>query len=674
MKPLTSLVRTFLGAIVAVACAGEARAQLGPILRITPPPFDTTLCGTSECRALTFSNVGDAPLTIFSISGIDAPFAGGTPTPLTILPGSPRTLQICYSPTVAPRRDTSIVNVRADGRLSLSIAMLFDASGSMGNPIMFTGSDTASTTTTRIAAANAAGKEFIKSLVDTLGVRDEAAVIRFSNGWQVLRDFTSNRADLNGAFPIAASGGTCLYDAVIRTGNLLRTRNVAGRRVMIILSDGDDAGCAGLTLTDALQSVQTPDPIRIFTVGVGGGLSAAGTAALQQLAATTRGRYFQAVNAQDLITVYQSIARLLSQDTLDQSFTMTARAVTPIMAVSPGIVTFDSVRVGERASRSVTIRNIGDAPMAGIDTTGFSGAFTATIGSIAPILPGDSAIIPIAFTPTFLRVQSGAGTFTYNGCSALPATVAFGGVGYDTLTLAVRDSIRARAGSRVLIPVYIDSILPAAYMVDSLALTVEYNRTLLYPLDTPVVTTGTPSDGMTIEPIATVYDGTLARTTYRLRGNTLASATPGAIILRLAFLALHGNAVSTPVTITGASFADGNPRMGATGPAFYEADSLCYLDQRLIDASPRYLGLLKRVATDRGGATATIGYQILAATTARLTLHDELGRQVRELFDGPADAGEFERSFPTSDLPNGIYYLRLMAGGTQDVKLLVVAK
>ena len=42
----------------------DSVANIGPVLQIVPPVFDTTLCGTTECRTLTLRNVGTDPLQV----------------------------------------------------------------------------------------------------------------------------------------------------------------------------------------------------------------------------------------------------------------------------------------------------------------------------------------------------------------------------------------------------------------------------------------------------------------------------------------------------------------------------------------------------------------------------------------------------------------------------------
>lgn len=653
---------------VTFGSAVELHAQLGPILRVVPPAFDTTLCGTVECRDVTFENIGDAPLRVFSADALTAPFSGNITTPFTLQPRQRTSFQICYTPSAAPRRDTQEVMVRANGRLSLSIAMLFDTSGSMGSMIGGSGGDTSSVTTARIVAANAAGRRFVGTLVDTLGIRDTVAVCRFSNGYAVTQGFTTDRAALDRAIPAGTGGGTCLYRAILQTNALLRTQNAPGRRVMIVLADGADDGCNGVTLNNVIQNSISPDPIRIFTVAIG----AADVTELRQIATATGGEFFTASGEQGLMAVYDSIAVLLSQNNLEQPFSINGRSVTPIMDVTPTSINFDSVRIGSRECRMVTITNNGDAPLDMVSLTGFTGDFTISNPNIPVLQPGMSTQAEICFDPSRLRVRTATGAFTYTSCAPRSINVSLRGVGYDSLVVNLRDTIVGRPGSTIEIPVYLREPLPAFYDVNDYELSVSYNKTMLYPADTFAVTGGTISQPLLAGAHATSYDNDRATTTVTFSGGTLQSADSNGTLIRLRFLVLHGNAMQTPVTIASARFADGNPKLGLAGPGLFATDSLCYQEQRLIDASARYMGLLKMVASDAGGTGATARYQITEPANIRLRLYDGLGRQVRMIADGYRSAGEYDARFGTADLPRGIYYLHLEAGAAQDVKLLMI--
>jgi hypothetical protein len=682
MKPLpVPLSATLLIAFMLLLTAsGSLMAQLGPMLRVEADPtnFDTTLCGTTKCRQITFRNVGDALLTVQSIQNLSFPFSGAFSAPFQLAPGQGRSFEACYSPTTAPVIDSQRVTVEANGRVPLSIAMIFDTSGSMSiNDFMDmqTGE-----TIRRIDAANRAGRQFVSKLVDTLGIRDEAAIFRYSSGsaptfgFFQKTSFTSNRGDLIAAIPTSIGGGTCTFQAVRQTLEQIRTRNIAGRRVIVLLSDGDDGNCGGLTLSTLLAEAVNPDPVRIFTIGIGNGITANGRQSLQNLADGTGGRFFSATTVQGLLAVYDSIATLLSQNVQSQSFSVRGRAVAPVMVVNPASVDFDSVRVGTSRCLPVTITNTGDAPLVVSNVSGLTPPFSMQIPAIPTIEPGASTTVDFCFTPERLRVQSGNITFAYNSCTSPQEQLALRGVGYDSVAIALIDSFTAKPGSMIQVPVYLRGTIPASYEVGELRFAVAFNKTMLFPADQPFVTDGTLSSVMPIGTHLREFGDSTLVVTYTLRGGTLVNPAPEGILVRLNFLVLHGNAMVTPIRLIEASLADGNPKTGLVTPGRFTADSICYQEQRLIDASERIGGVIRKVALLGADPVAMVSYQVMTPATVRLGLYDATGREIERAVDGWRENGEFEAAINTAELPNGIYFLRLTANGVSDVKPMSITR
>lgn len=109
--------------------------------------------------------------------------------------------------------------------------------------------------------------------LEVLEPGDEAAVIDFNDYVRVSQDFSADQAALTRAIQSAIpTGGTALYDAVWRTSRLLA--DFDGRRVMVLLSDGQDMDVAGLdpgslhTLDEALEQALRNE-VMIFSIGLG---------------------------------------------------------------------------------------------------------------------------------------------------------------------------------------------------------------------------------------------------------------------------------------------------------------------------------------------------------------------------------------------------------------------
>jgi VWFA-related protein len=109
--------------------------------------------------------------------------------------------------------------------------------------------------------------------LDVLEPGDEAAVVDFNDYVRVSHDFSADKAALTRAIQSAIpTGGTALYDAVWRASRLLA--DFDGRRVMVLLSDGQDMDIGGLdpgslhTLDEALEQALRNE-VMIFSIGLG---------------------------------------------------------------------------------------------------------------------------------------------------------------------------------------------------------------------------------------------------------------------------------------------------------------------------------------------------------------------------------------------------------------------
>jgi len=70
---------------------------------------------------------------------------------------------------------------------------------------------------------------------------DETFVINFSDQAYLDQDFTSDIGALqNGLAPLSQSGGTALYDTVITAADKMERSATRPRKVLIVITDGDD--------------------------------------------------------------------------------------------------------------------------------------------------------------------------------------------------------------------------------------------------------------------------------------------------------------------------------------------------------------------------------------------------------------------------------------------------
>jgi VWFA-related protein len=154
----------------------------------------------------------------------------------------------------------------------VSIILALDASGSMRKK-----------ETDVIASARA--------FADALRPQDELGVMLFADDAKLVHDLATSRNGTQEAIDgYTTNGGTALYDALSQA--LTRLQTVAGRRVVVLMTDGRDENNPGngpgslSSLADVLKQLKGSG-VTVFTLGLG---SKVDTAPLQQFAEISGGR------------------------------------------------------------------------------------------------------------------------------------------------------------------------------------------------------------------------------------------------------------------------------------------------------------------------------------------------------------------------------------------------
>ncbi len=187
---------------------------------------------------------------------------------------------------------TYLASSKGEERIPLSIALTLDTSGSMRDSIAFL-------------------KEAATYFTGKLEATDQALVVQFNESVKSSSEFTDDmdRLDsfING---MQVWGGTALYDGVMYGLDRLRTR--PGRKALILLSDGDDtASSAGKGQVTALaKSLE----VSVYAVGIQGFDTPRGF--LKDLAQDTGGLYFFPNKVNELIKVFEAIAKDLKNNYL----------------------------------------------------------------------------------------------------------------------------------------------------------------------------------------------------------------------------------------------------------------------------------------------------------------------------------------------------------------------
>jgi VWFA-related protein len=199
----------------------------------------------------------------------------------------------------------TIKNLTQEKNLPLTIGILLDTSGSQTNVLPL---------------EKDSGSRFLKEVLTT---KDEAFLISFDVNVDLLADFTSSpreidrsiqKASINtasssagvpgiggGPFPTSNPRGTLLYDAVY-LGAHDKLQSQTGRKIMIILTDGEDQG-SQYKIKDAIEAAQKANvivyPILIADRAsyLAAGEIYMGSSAMEQLATQTGGRVINVGNS-----------------------------------------------------------------------------------------------------------------------------------------------------------------------------------------------------------------------------------------------------------------------------------------------------------------------------------------------------------------------------------------
>jgi VWFA-related protein len=169
-------------------------------------------------------------------------------------------------------------------------------------------------------------------LREVLRPKDLTFVLHFDVEVELLQDFTADlhlldkaidETEINGGgvrtrgtFPSGDAGGaTHLYDAIYLSSREL-LKNEVGRKVLILLTDGEDQG-SKVKIEAALEAAQKSDVI-IYSVEISDrafynrhGMGYGGDSVLRRLSDDTGGRVIQANSSKDTSAAFQQIAREL---------------------------------------------------------------------------------------------------------------------------------------------------------------------------------------------------------------------------------------------------------------------------------------------------------------------------------------------------------------------------
>ncbi|MAT39277.1 MAG: hypothetical protein CL946_06710 [Ectothiorhodospiraceae bacterium] len=177
-----------------------------------------------------------------------------------------------------------------------SVALVFDASGSMSGP--------------GIEGAKDAAHRFVELMDST---RDEAAIIWYNSSVTVEQEVTSSKQLLDAAIDrIPTSGGTAIYDGAYEGVRELISNGTTSCKAVIAVTDGAD-NASNRTPPEVI-ALANRNNIRVFTVGLGNQVQ---DAQLQTIADLTGGRYYQAQSPDVLTSIYEEISTIVEKGYLE---------------------------------------------------------------------------------------------------------------------------------------------------------------------------------------------------------------------------------------------------------------------------------------------------------------------------------------------------------------------
>lgn len=170
--------------------------------------------------------------------------------------------------------------------------------------------DTSESMEQRVMLARSAAIRFLQELRPD----DNASVYRFDSEVEQIQDYSTSRDLGDIAFSIRAEGMTALNDAVLRAATDLGQRSES-RRAVVLLSDGADTrskASAGKALEAALASNATIYAVDMASINRASSRTPNASAALQNFASKTGGRYISSPGGPVMREAFGQIAEELS--------------------------------------------------------------------------------------------------------------------------------------------------------------------------------------------------------------------------------------------------------------------------------------------------------------------------------------------------------------------------
>jgi hypothetical protein len=267
---------------------------------------------------------------------------------------------------------------------------------------------------------------------------------------------------------------------------------------------------------------------------------------------------------------------------------------------------------------------------------------------------GDS-IIPGATSRSFTVDDLGTYSVTVtdtNGCKSRSNPYQVTGETIATSSVTIPRTLQANPGDVVFVPIILESSqsLPAGPKTFSAIF--RYDRTLLYPIDTGIVTGVAPGGEHTVE-----FHGYWSGT-----GDTIGVAH---------FVAMLGDSDSTPLVIDKFTWNTDCPVLATFNGGNVQLNICRQGGARLLTVSGDLA--LKTTRTSPGGPV-DIEYDLIESGMTSLYLADLSGRRMATIVSGEMRPGHYRASLDISGLPSGAYFYVLETPTQRLVKGTVVGR
>lgn len=218
-------------------------------------------------------------LAFCSVVSAQTPRTSPTPPPINDT-GATKTVEVRLPVTVKDKKKKLVLGLGRNDFTILEDGVPQEVtffSDEKNNPPIFVGvlMDTSPSTAGKISFSKESAKNFLYTVLRLR--KDKAAFMTFDNEINLLQDFTDKQDLLDRAVDKVKKAGsqTALYDAVWQFSDE-KLRNAAGRRVIVIITDGDDT-FSRADLNDAIDIAQrTETTIFAISTKAGFGGSVAG--------------------------------------------------------------------------------------------------------------------------------------------------------------------------------------------------------------------------------------------------------------------------------------------------------------------------------------------------------------------------------------------------------------